>query len=1077
MKKNILRILFALIVMVVAVSMLVACGGTPPTEPTGITLNKTAVTVGEGGSVTLTVTVAPDGADSTVTWSSDDNSVATVSGGVVSGVSEGTAIITATTANGKCASCTVTVTVNIPGVISVSGVTVNPSSKVLDEEGDSFTLSASVYPSNATDKTLTWQSTDEDVATVTTVNGVTTVTAVGLGTAKIRAVAHNDVYGECTVTVGQPAIDPSDVIPVGGVIVVPSTRIIDEVGESFTINASIYPNNATYRTLSWESTDEDVATVTVADSGVVTVTTVGFGSAEIRAIAHNDVYGVCNVTVKSPVTVEFIYQGQKVGETFTYAEDGGAITIPTQTAPTVNDLTYLAVPDISTVPTSMVYVEGWYFDEEFTVPYVDGMDVTQDGEETVLLYGKIGDAYEYDIITASAGNYIKITGFLPKTAKSVSIPAAISGHPVTAIGEGAFEGSTLTGATVPACVVTISDDAFRDCENLSSVEFAASSLLTHIGDSAFRGCASLSEISIPESVSFIGTLALFGTDTDKDTQLSNLGVTEKQYYSPKFVFEFLGEDVMPIGAYGEIKSNERVVNGQIAHAPAGVCDPVNGVGLEKALRDFVDSGCNLMEANGLINAIQGQDPTVERSYGHYMQLLEEYGGMMLYRDMSLYGILEEEYVGNAGSQYEKYPNLYGPTTNATLNSYINNLYPQFASFAGVLVKDEPGWVDWIDEFEDPYTYYQREGSSASSALSVDENGYNIKITKTKKGRMDDGMRVWRQYMPDKLFFVNLLQTYAPKWALPNGYYGFNDGGQLDGVPDFTGKNAPLEGELDYEYYYRTYIENVKPQVFSYDYYPLAGSGTNLYNTHFEQLSLANYYAGEYYKQYHQTETGVPWWPMIQLLGWNGFRPNIGATLGEVNWQINTALAYGAKGYTYFTYSAVQSSSVGSAIDQYGNKTSTYDIVQTANKYTQAMAKWLLNADVDHVKHVGDNPNRYDVNTKTVVAPEVTPYRMTVPQDTGMNWSLTTTTSAIPHIISYMKYYANNNYYSEGVDGDVREMYFICNNTITSDGPVILNFNKSVSGSYISAGREYKFSGTQVKLALKAGEGIAIMLDK
>lgn len=86
-------------------------------DVTGVTLNKTAVTLNANGTETLTATVAPDNAtDTTITWSSDNESVATVSDGVVNAVAAGTATITVTATNGtdvtsddKEATCTVTV--------------------------------------------------------------------------------------------------------------------------------------------------------------------------------------------------------------------------------------------------------------------------------------------------------------------------------------------------------------------------------------------------------------------------------------------------------------------------------------------------------------------------------------------------------------------------------------------------------------------------------------------------------------------------------------------------------------------------------------------------------------------------------------------------------------------------------------------------------------------------------------------------------------------------------------------------------------------------------------------------------
>ena len=972
--RKIYKSLLLLVVLVVAISMLVACGGggDTPKKPESVTLSQTSITIERGGNASLTATVSPSDADKTVTWTSSNTSVATVSNGVVKGVSIGQATITAVTKNGKYATCEVTVTI--------------PS---------------------------------------------------------------------------------SEVIPVQGVIVWPSVRVFDEIGATYTLNATVTPNNSTYRAITWSSTDESVVTVT--EDGVITV--VGYGKAEVRANAHGGVYGVCRVNVKTPILVTFMLDGEMVGETYTYAEDGGLINIPTQTEPTQADKSWLNIADITTIPTSTSYVENWYFDEDFTTPYVEGMDVS----DSPVLYGKVGYAYGYDVISGSDGNYVKINEFYPSFARTVQIPATIGGHPVTVIGEGAFENANISAVIVPQSVVTINDDAFRDSTRLESVRFASGSLLTHVGDSAFRGCVSLGQVAFPDTLMYLGELALYGTDNDKATQLSSKGTGFKKYYTPKYVFEFLGQDVMPIATYGEIPSNQRVVDGQIAHAPAGVCDPVYGVGLETALREFVDSGCNLMAAHTLVNAIQGQDPNVERSYAHYMKLLEEYGGMMLYRDMSLRSLLYEEYAGPA-SGFDKYPELTMPTANATFNSYINSLYPKFASFAGVFVADEPGWVDWIEEYEEPYTFNQRVGNDANSALSLDANGNPIPKT-LKRGRMDDGLKAWRDYMPDRLFMVNLLQTYAPKWALPNGYYGYNDGGQLDGVPNFTGDSAPLPDEIDYEYYYRTYIENVKPQLFSFDYYPCMGDGTSLANTYFEQLSYANYYASEYYKEYHGTETGIPWWPCIQTLGWNGYRPGVGVTQAELGWQINTAFAYGAKGYTYFTYASIQKNSVGSAIDYYGNKTDMYSKIKTVNEYAQAQAKWLLNAEMDHLTQVGSNPNSYNVNTGRQGLVEQTPARMFVAKDKNMVWRLTSS-SGTPHLVSHMKYYANNNNYVEGVEGDVRELYFVCNNTITENGLTTLNFSGNVSGKIICRGLETRFeNANQLKLNLHAGESAAILLDK
>ena len=160
----------------------------------GVTLSQTALSLTSGGSATLSAAVTPSNAtNATVTWSSSNPSVATVSNGTVTAVGVGSTTITAT-AGGKSASCDVTVsTANV----AVTGVTLNQSTLSLTS-GGSATLTATVSPSNATNATLTWSSSNPSVATVS--NG--DVTAVGAGNATITATA-GDKSASCNVTVAQ----------------------------------------------------------------------------------------------------------------------------------------------------------------------------------------------------------------------------------------------------------------------------------------------------------------------------------------------------------------------------------------------------------------------------------------------------------------------------------------------------------------------------------------------------------------------------------------------------------------------------------------------------------------------------------------------------------------------------------------------------------------------------------------------------------------------------------------------------------------------------------------------------------
>jgi len=170
----------------------------PTVAVTGVTLNKTTLSLEEGKSETLVATIAPSNAtNKDLTWKSNKTSVATVDGsGKVTAVSAGTATITVTTADGDfTATCTVNVT---EPTVSVTGVTLNKTTLSL-EEGKSETLIATVEPTGATNKDVTWSSSKPDVATV---DGSGKVTAVSAGTATITVTtADGGKTASCTVTV------------------------------------------------------------------------------------------------------------------------------------------------------------------------------------------------------------------------------------------------------------------------------------------------------------------------------------------------------------------------------------------------------------------------------------------------------------------------------------------------------------------------------------------------------------------------------------------------------------------------------------------------------------------------------------------------------------------------------------------------------------------------------------------------------------------------------------------------------------------------------------------------------------
>ena len=246
---------------------------------TEVKLDKDSLTLDVGGSENLAATITPSNAtNKNVTWSSDNQNVATVENGKVTAVGAGKATITVTTEDGnKTATCAVTV-----NPISVTGVTLDQSALPISV-GGSAELKANVTPENATNKTVTWSS---DNTAVATVDASGKVTAVAPGTATITVTtADGGKTANCTVTVTQPVND----------VTLDKTTMDLFVGNGGTLTAKIQPDNASNKTVDWTTSNAGVATVDANGK----VTAVGAGKATITATAADgsEKKAVCEVTV------------------------------------------------------------------------------------------------------------------------------------------------------------------------------------------------------------------------------------------------------------------------------------------------------------------------------------------------------------------------------------------------------------------------------------------------------------------------------------------------------------------------------------------------------------------------------------------------------------------------------------------------------------------------------------------------------------------------------------------------------------------------------------------------------------
>ena len=306
-----------------------------PVPVTGVSLDKITLELFTGNTAPLTATVQPsDATNKAVTWNTSDNTVATVDeNGTVTAVGAGEATITVTTEDGcKTATCIVTVTV------PVTGVKLNTETLELFT-GGSATLTATVEPGNATNKAVTWSTSDNTVATVDE-NG--TVTAVGAGEATITATAGG-ITATCVVHVRKPAT-----VEASGSTNLSFTTDRNEFSLTATVHAQGNDLNPKDGSWTWAVADEDV----VALSGSPTLlrafvsssrqafTVEGTGTTTITATYDDGTYrgseefkvSISKPTPPDPISyyniyVEDVCDGVEVSTSKNVVREGGSINV------------------------------------------------------------------------------------------------------------------------------------------------------------------------------------------------------------------------------------------------------------------------------------------------------------------------------------------------------------------------------------------------------------------------------------------------------------------------------------------------------------------------------------------------------------------------------------------------------------------------------------------------------------------------------------------------------------------------------------------------------------------------------
>jgi uncharacterized protein YjdB len=475
-------------------------GGTAPV--TGVSLDKTTLTISVGDMETLKATVTPDDAISkSVTWSSSNASVARVSSsGVVTGVSAGYAIVTVTTVSGsRMANCYVIVSALTS---TVTSVTVSPSS-VSVEKGKTQQFSAVVNGNNNPSQTVSWSVTGGVSGTsISWSDGLLTVAAnetAATLTVTARSSADYNKNGTATVTVTDVTIGPNQTFS--------SANDFGRWLSSQPTNTENTPYNVKLNV----NSAAGIGDILRGEPKYVYLDLSGSTMTTIPDEAFYNCYRLTRITIPNSVI--------SIGER--------AFTASSSYYPRLNTLTIgNSVTSIGkqafdscayltsvTIPNSVKNIGVEAFDGcTRLVNLTIGNGVTSIGNEAFSACTSLTSV----IIPNSVTSIGEWAFYRCSNLASLTIE-----NGVTTIGNYAFNNCrSLTSITIPNSVISIGEAIFGDCNYLASATIGSG--ITSIGYGAFRSCTRLL------SVTFQGSIPSSGFDS---SAFSSIGDLRDKYYA------------------------------------------------------------------------------------------------------------------------------------------------------------------------------------------------------------------------------------------------------------------------------------------------------------------------------------------------------------------------------------------------------------------------------------------------------------------------------------------------------------------------------------------------------------------
>ena len=375
----------------------------------------------------------------------------------------------------------VTFKMTVPGAsVPATGISLNHSSATLISRGQTLQLTATVTPDDATDKSVTWTSSNPAVASVSN-KGLVTAIADGNATIIAKTADGSYISAKCAITVSSQiaySFDTSSrtasvtglTSSVSSDIVIPANVIYDDVSYAVCyIGSRAFKNNTSLTSVSILGSIISIGNYAIENCTSLTSVNIPNG---VKQIGYGAFAGCTSLTSMS------------IGNSL--------VTLEGYAFRNCISLTSLDIPN------SMTYIGSGAFSGCYSLTSVNIPDgVTAIGDYT--FYNCSG------LTSVTIGNGVTSIGYSAfyncRVLTSVTIP-----NSVTSIGEDAFSGcSGLTSVTIPNSVTSIGEGAFYKCSGLTSVTIPNS--VTSIEEQAFRGCSGLTSVTIPNSVTSIGQYA------------------------------------------------------------------------------------------------------------------------------------------------------------------------------------------------------------------------------------------------------------------------------------------------------------------------------------------------------------------------------------------------------------------------------------------------------------------------------------------------------------------------------------------------------------------------------------------